>query len=279
MAVFGPARVRVPPRGRHDGRGSAMVRIRSAITLLLGALVLVVAPATAEASLKVAAWTSGEHLAVAPDGSALVTWREGGRLRRAVVRGDHISYRARIGARRIGRQVRPTVAYGVSEVVLPGGMHYALQRVVRLGQFGRLGARELRFARWRGAPPQLVLTGEWAYHGRLPRVCGTATYHGRPFYGGPHTLSGRPLDALGRNVYIDALRGNRWFRIMGVLTRPQGFALLIRDPAWRGSRYRALVPGPNVDGDLAPDVTASTPSPSPGVANACPFATGLYRNA
>jgi hypothetical protein len=256
-----------------------MVRIRWAITVLVGALTLVVLPAAADASLKVAARTSGEHLAVARDGSALITWREGGRVRRAVVRGDRISYRARIGGRRIGRQVRPTVAYGVSEVVLPGGVHYALQRVVRLGQFGRLGAPELRFARWRGAPPRLVLTGEWAYHGRVPRVCGTATYHGRPFYGGAHTLSGRPLDGLGRNVYIDALRGKRWFRIMGVLTRPQGFALLIRDPAWRGSRYRALVAGPNIEGDLAPDVTASTSAPSPGVADACPFATGLYRNA
>ena len=49
---------------------------------------------------------------------------------------------------------------------------------------------------------------------------------------------------------------------MGVLTRPRGFALLIREAAWRGSRYRALVPGPNVDGDLAPDVTASAPMPA-----------------
>jgi hypothetical protein len=252
-----------------------MVRIRCAI--VIGAFVLAVLPATAGASLKIAAWTSGARLAVARDGSALITWREGGRGRHAVVRGDRVSYRGHIGARRIGRHVRPTVAYGVSEVVLPNGVRYALQRVVRLGQFGRLGAPELRFARWRGAAPRLVLTGEWAYHGRLPRVCGTATYHGRPFYGGAHTLSGRPLDALGRNVYIDVLRGSHWFRIMGVLTRPRGFALLIRDPAWRGSRYRALVPGPNIDGDLAPDVTASTPAPSPGVVGACPFATGLYR--
>ena len=127
--------------------------------------------------------------------------------------------------------------------------------------------------------PQLSLTGEWAYHGRFPRICGTATYHGRAFFGGAHTLSGRPLDAFGRNVYIDVLRGSGWFRIMGVLTRPRGFALLIRDTAWRGARYRALVPGPNVDGDLAPDVTATAPLPSRSATGACPFATGVYRNA
>jgi hypothetical protein len=64
-----------------------------------------------------------------------------------------------------------------------------------------------------------------------------------------------------------------------VLTRPRGFALLIRESAWRGSRYRALVPGPNIDGDLAPDVTAAAPMPAAATAGACPFATGLYRNA
>jgi hypothetical protein len=171
------------------------------------------------------------------------------------------------------------VAYGRDEVVLRDGTHYALQRVRRLGQFGQRGAPELRFARWRGAKPRISLTGEWAYHGRFPRICGTATYHGRAFFGGAHTLSGRPLDAFGRNVYIDVRRSNGWFRIMGVLTRPRGFALLIREAAWRGSLYRALVPGPNVDGDLAPDVTASAPLPAPGLTSACPFETGLYRNA
>jgi hypothetical protein len=252
---------------------------RRALIVIVAALACIVAPATAGASLKVASWTSGERLAVARDGSAVITWREAGRTRRAVVRGDRVSYRSRIGRARIGRHVRPEVAYGIDQVVLPNGTRYALQRIRRLGQFGRLGAPELRFARWRGAPPLLQLTGEWAYNGRFPRICGTATYHGQPFFGGVHTLSGRPLDALGRNVYIDVLRARGWFRIMGVLTRPRGFALLIRDPAWRGSRYRALVPGPNIDGDLAPDVTATAPMPATASAGACPFATGLYRNA
>jgi hypothetical protein len=247
--------------------------------LILGALVLAVVPATAHASLKISAWTSAERLAVGRDGAALITWREAGRTRTAVVRGDRVSYRSRIGRARIGRTVRPMVAYGVAEVVLPNGTHYALQRIRRLGQFGARGAPELRFARWRGAEPALALTGEWAYHGRFPRICGTATYHGRPFFGGRHTLSGRPLDAFGRNVYIDVLRPGGWFRIMGVLTRPRGFALLIREASWRGSLYRALVPGPNVDGDLAPDVTATAPLPARGAANVCPFATGVYRNA
>jgi hypothetical protein len=254
-----------------------MLRIRP--LLVLCALAVVSAPATAGASLKLSTWTSGERLSVARDGSAQITWREAGRTRTAVVRGDHVTYSARIGARHSGRAVAPSVAFGLAAVELPNGTHYALQRVRRLGQFGQLGPSELRFARWRGEQPRLSLTGEWAYNGRMPRMCGTATYHGRPFFGLRHTLSGRPLDELGRNVYIDVLRGGGWFRIMGVLTRPKGFALLIRDTAWRGTRYRALVPGPNIDGDLAPDVTASAPLPAREAANACPFATGVYRNA
>lgn len=252
---------------------------RSCRMLILSALALACMPATAGASLKVSAWTSGERLAVARDGSAQITWREGGRTRTAVVRGDHITYSATIGRRHVGRHLAPDVAYGRDEVVLRNGTHYALQRIRRLGQFGRLGAPELRFARWRGEQPRLALTSEWAYNGRFPRICGTATYHGRAFFGGAHTLSGRPLDAFGRNVYIDSLRSTGWFRIMGVLTRPRGFALLIRESRWRGARYRALVPGPNVEGDLAPDVTAATAMPAAKTAGACPFATGAYRHA
>ena len=252
--------------------------VRGNRMFILSLLLLACLPATAGASMKISAWTSGERLSVSRSGTAQITWREHGRTRTAIVSGDRVRYRGRIGAH-AGRAVRPSVAYGVAEVVLPNGTHYALQRVRRLGQFGARGAPELRFARWRGAKPHLALTGEWAYNGKLPRICGTATYHGRPFFGARHTLSGRPLDALGRNVYIDVLRPGGWFRIMGVLTRPRGFALLIRTPEWRGTRYRALVPGPNVDGDLAPDVTASAPLPAPGVRSGCPFETGAYKNA
>jgi hypothetical protein len=244
--------------------------------LALSALVLGCVPATASASLKIGTSTSAETLAVAPDGSAQVTWHEGGATRAAVIRGSRVTYSAQAAAGTTGSKITPDVAYGVAEVVLPNGTHYALQRVRRLGQFGKLGPSELHFARWRGDQPELSLTGEWAYNGRLPRICGTATYHGRPFFGFKHSATGNPLDELGRNVYIDALLAGGWYRIEGVLTRPKGFALLIRDSAWRGSRYRALVSGPNIGGDLAPDVTATTPLPAEGTTGACPFATGVY---
>ena len=158
--------------------------------LVLCALVLASLPAAAGASLKVATGTSGETLVVAADGSAQITWREGGRTRTAV------------------------------------------------------------------------------------GICGTATYHGKPFFGFKHTASGNPLDELGRDVYIDVKRGSGWYRLEGVLTRPKGFALLIREAGWRGPQYRALVSGPNIAGDLAPDVIATTPLPERDVTDACPFPVG-----
>src|SRR4029077_14161835 len=109
--------------GRQAARtgGAGFGRPRMFVLL---SLVLALAPATAGASLKVSAWTSREHLAIARDGGAQVTWREAGRTRTAVVRGDHISYRGRIGRHHVGRHVAPDVAYGVDEVVTPDGTHY-----------------------------------------------------------------------------------------------------------------------------------------------------------
>ena len=152
--------------------------------LVLVALALAIAPATAGASLKVSAWTGGERLAVARDGSAQITWREGGRTRTAVVRGDHISYRATIGRRHVGRHVAPDVAYGLDEVVLPTARITRCSASAASASSGGSARPELRFARWRGEQPRLSLTGEWAYNGRFPRICGTATYHGRAFFGG-----------------------------------------------------------------------------------------------
>lgn len=242
--------------------------------LALAALALACLPAAAGASLKVATGTSGETLVVAADGSAQITWREGGRTRTAVLRGNRLTYRAKLPGTSAASKVAVSVVYGIAEAALPNGTRYALQRVRRTGQFGKLGPSELHVARWRGAAPELTLTAEWDYNGRLPRVCGTATYHGKPFFGFKHTASGNPLDELGRNVYIDVKRSAGWYRIEGVLTRPEGFALLIREAAWRGPHYRALVSGPNVAGDLAPDVVATTALPASDVTGACPFPVG-----
>jgi hypothetical protein len=190
-----------------------------------------------------------------------------------------VRWHRRVHASTAARPVAIGVPDGIVQVALPDGRQFALQRVRRVGQFGRLGPLELRFSRWRGAPTKLALTAEWTPDGRMPRICGTTTFHGAAFFGARHTLTGRPLDPFGRNVYVDALRGGRWLRIMGVLTRPRGFALLVRKLAWRGSAYKAYVPGPNVGGQLAPDAEATIPAPPRSAHDACPFPRGVYAHA
>ena len=234
------------------------------------------APAGASASLLLARTTSGETLRADAKGRALVTWREGGTQRRAVIASDRAVYRGGTIGKAVGVVVTPTIPFAVVQIALPSGTQVALQKFQRLGNYGSLGPVELRYSRWRGEPTRLSLTGEWTSDGRRMRICGTATYHGQPFYGLKHTITGNPLDAYGRNVYIDALRSSGWYRIFGVLTRPRGFAMMVSKPEMVGTAYRAAVPGPNLAGDLAPDATAETPAPPRGTKGRCPFPPGTY---
>jgi hypothetical protein len=172
--------------------------------------------------------------------------------------------------------VRAGIPQAVVAYRLPDGRTFALQRIQRLGSYGTPGPVELRFSRWTGAPTQLTLTGEWVV-GKIPRLCATATFHGVPFYGEEHTLQGNPLDAEGRNVYLDVLLpAGSWYRIFGVLARPLGYALLLRTTDWYGIAFRATVPGPNVDGQLAPDAVTTAPMPDRTTRGTCPFPPGTY---
>ena len=240
-------------------------------------LLALAAPATAPASVIVSRETSAESLRVDASGRAEIAWTTGGRKWTAVLDADRLTF-GRTVAGSAGRRVHPEVPFALMQIELPDGRKFALQRVRRLGQFGARGPWELHVARWHGAPPELTLDVEWAYGGKMPRVCGTATYHGAAFFGFEHTLQGDPTDRLGRNVYIDVWKGagRGWYRIMGVLTRPKGWALLIRTPDWQGARYRAFVMGPNVAGDVAPLVAATGRLPDRGVRDVCPFTTGQY---
>jgi hypothetical protein len=222
----------------------------------------------ANAALLVDRTTAGESLKVAANGTVQITWASRGQTRTLVVSGQTLRYGGTINGANRAAQVTPTVPYAVAQYQLPNGEQFALQKIPRLGQLGRLGPVELYLARWSGSPTQLTLTTS-----PDGRVCGTVSYHGAPVYGGPHTTTGNPLDTLGRNVYIDALKPAGWWRIFGVLARPLGFALYLK-PQYAGAQYRALVVGPNTGGDLAPVAVASTAANAGGE---CPFATGTYK--
>lgn len=225
---------------------------------------------TATAALRIDSDTSHASLIVDASGDAQISYTSRGAARTVLVSGSSVQYGGDGLQQAPGAvRVQPTVPFALVQFSLPNGLQVALQRVRRTGQFGVVGPPELYLARWRDAPTQLTLTVSGG------RLCGTVTYHGQAVYGGPHTPQGNPLDDLGRNVYLDALRPAGWYRMLGVLARPRGFALAIT-PDRQGSRYRALVVGPNVGGDLAPIASATTPLQPPANPPACPFAPGTY---
>lgn len=237
--------------------------------LLLSAALLLVAAGSASAALRLDSDTSGESLVVAAHGAAQVTFTSRGSTKTVVVSGSSLRFAGGLSQSPDAQRVPPTIPFALVQYRLANGEQLALQRFQRTGQFGALGPFELYLARWRGDPTLLTLTVSGG------RLCGTVTYHGTPVFGGAHTVDGNPLDDLGRNVYFDALRPAGWYRMLGVLARPQGFALALRADL-DGSRYRARVVGPNVSGDLAPVASAQTPASANGT---CPFSAGAYAGA
>ena len=137
----------------------------------------------------------------------------------------------------------------------PDGRHWALQSWrVRPG-----GPVELRFSRWRGAPPVITLTTAPRFDGEL--VSGRATFAGRavPLYS--PTPEGKRIRSY---VYIDRATPTGWSRIGGVATRADGTFRLYVPPASLGTRYRAVLPGPNIGATFAPDaVSRAAPSSLP----------------
>ena len=231
-------------------------RLVALLAVLTAALA---APAGASASIMIAANAKKPALRVNANGVATVFWRtRSGALRTAVVgRRGKITW----GKTASGRDVsRPTsdVRIPMKKVLrkTPDDRFWALQDWRRL----KTGPRELRLSRWRGKPTLLEL---WTYccKWRSEVVRGRATYHGKPIVGYHSTPQGVPLDGLGRNVYIDSMRGGRWMRLMGILTRkPEGrFGLWIRK-GWRGSSYRGRIVGPNWGRMLGPDAQGWTRS-------------------
>jgi hypothetical protein len=235
------------------------------ILLILAVAVSASAPA-ARAALKIASTASGATLAVSADGRAQITWTQGGVRRTAVVTGSSLRYNARIANTSRAVHVAPTVPFALTQLQLPNGQQFALQLVQRLGA----GPLELYLARWSGDATALTITQDAA-----GRICGTVTYHGTAVYGSAHTSAGNPLDALGRNVYLDTLVASGWHRMLGVLSRPLGWAYLVPKGSV-GTSYRGLVIGPNDGGDLAPVASAETPA---GTTGTCPFAPGTYKGA
>jgi hypothetical protein len=84
---------------------------------------------------------------------------------------------------------------------------------------------------------------------------GSADFQGRPVTGFSPTPEGKRLRHY---AFVDCLgcRTPAWRRLTAVLTRTKGSFRLFLRPAWRGSRYRVTVAGPNRGTTLAPVASA-----------------------
>ena len=104
---------------------------------------------------------------------------------------------------------------------------------------------DLHLARWSGAPTaiELAVNGE--------RLEGRATFNGRGVNGRTYTLEGKRPRIY---VYLDYYAAGTWRRMLAVAPKANGtFSAFLR-PAWQqASRYRAMIPGPNIGAHFAPD--------------------------
>ena len=225
--------------------------MRLALTALLAACL---APA-AVGSISIADDVSAPSLRVDAAGNAQVAWSAAG-VRHTLLVPAH--GRVLPGGRLSGADV----SHAGSRTAVP------FARVVRIGRGGWMyaleawqvlpgGPVELHFARWRGGPTVATLAATKTSIGVL--LSGSATFGGRPVPTTSQTTAGK---ILRQYAYVDAFRAGHWRRIGGVAVKRDGtFRRLVPGGA-TGSRYRVLVPGPNVGTTYAPDAIA-TASPGP----------------
>jgi hypothetical protein len=210
------------------------------------ALLLLAAASTASASITVAANVERPALRVDARGYAEVSWTAGARRYLLVPPTGRVYPGRRLSSR--------DVSVGTTAVVLP------FRRVLRRTPDGRLwalqtwrvrpgGPVELRFSRWRGAPPRVTLSARPQYQGEL--LTGRATFAGRAVPLWSPTPEGKRLRTY---VYVDRWTGRAWSRVAGAATRTDGTFRLFVPAASVATRYRAVLPGPNVGASLAPDV-------------------------
>ena len=204
---------------------------------------------SAGASIDVTAKGGAPSLRVDANGAAEVRYVEAGVSKTLLV---PPSGRYLPGGRILGADVsKPATRAGLAGAVVvrrtPDGRMWALQRTPT----ERDGRTTLRLARWQGDPTELEaeLAGE--------RLTGAARFAGKGVFGTSPTTAGK---AVTHFALVDCWRcqgAAGWKRLLGVRLRgPRGtFAVALR-PAWRSSRYRVTVLGPNRGPNYAPDAVA-----------------------
>lgn len=230
-------------------------------------------------------------LAVASNGTAVVTYTAAGQVRHVLAWGAinardpnpsvaQVTFKLDYSGGRdktwrtlknACRPLGPVVAFQIAACQASDGTYWALQAWQRgLPNYGvkpnaMQASMELRLSHWSGPQPELSVGTGWAYK-KYDHLFGQLTYRDKPVYGFKSTPAGVPLDTYGRNFYVDTFnsvygrgwqRENSFLAHTGTGTFCYGLYPHAPHPAGTGQRYRMTVIGPGV----TPDVSWEGPSP------------------
>jgi hypothetical protein len=263
------------------------MRVRPVVFLVV--LLGLALPAAASASEIVGRNTSDVKLQVNAAGQALVSYTSGGKRSNVLVWGAENALPPTPGKAQVafkvdysggwgtykkpiwktihnvcGPYTGPKLAWMVTACTAPDGSNWALQAWQRmLPNYGvapspKQAVWELRISHWSGELPQLTVNLNWAYR-RFDHIFGAFTYLGVPVHGFKSTPAGVPLDAYGRNLYVDTFNsayGKGWKRENSFLmhndtgTFCYGFYRHGSRPVGQGTQYRATIIGPGVTPDV-----------------------------
>src|SRR5262245_3724160 len=213
---------------------------RFGVATLVCVWALALAPGAALGSQLIGRDATNVRLEVDAKGRALVSFRSSGSARTVVAWGAidardpsrtqpqvafSLTVGGTIGANVCGPYRGPPLAWRVAACTAPDGTHWAVQAWQRTlpnygaSASGDRAAWELRLSHWSGPLPVLDIATDWSYR-RFHHLFGRLTYRGKPVFGFRSTRYGIPLDAYGRNIYLDTLGsgyGAGWKRVNSFL--------------------------------------------------------------
>lgn len=283
------------------------MRYARVIVALCGVLALASAlPALARGSQLIDRNASAVRLQVSKQGKALLSYRAGGRQKDVLVWGavdarlpspnvpqvelkvDHSGGGKTLHRSAAGTFVDtckpyrgPYLFWLVTACTAADGSFWAVQSWQRaLPDLGftpwlpAQSASELRISHFTGPIAAFQVWTDWVYGGRYHHLFGKLSYEGAPVHGFKTTKTGEPLDAYGRNLYLDTLSsvyGAGWRRENSfVAQKPSGtfcYGFYPFKPSQgypsppgtlqdqprgpgNGQRYRITVTGPGVSPDV-----------------------------
>jgi len=199
----------------------------------------------ASASYGLATGAAAPALRVDAEGNAQATWTTQGSRQSFVVPMSGPGYHGTLPGSDVSTSAAAAIPMAVA-VRKANRTFWALQQFATTGR-----PTSLDLARWQGAPTQLTLATDGKH------VTGTVSFHGKPVAGASVTPAGQKVKVY---VWLECFgcpgAAHGWTPMLGVAPKPDGSFEVYLRPSWIGKRYRAVVQGPNVGIELAPDAQA-----------------------